>query len=91
MIIKTRKELEEIKKQLEVMHSSGEENQIIEGIEEDDDDFITNDMDDILGAIASCKEILKDKKAKFPVDVPFCGEETTFVENAIEDIKDGNT
>ena len=86
MIIKNPRSLMKIWKQLEDMHLLHQENQIDNGIEEYDDDFITNDMDDILSAIHVLKEAL-DYKSNYPKNVLFSGQEEVFVNYAIENLK----
>ena len=86
MIIKNPRALMKVWKQLENMYLTHEENQIDNGIEENDDDFVTNDMEDILSSIQLLKEAL-DSKSNYPKDILFSGQEYTFVNYAIEDLK----
>ena len=55
-------------------------------IREYDDDFITNDMEDILSAIHVLKEAL-DYKSNYPKNVVFSSQEEVFVNYAIEELK----
>ena len=86
MIIRNPRSLMKIWKQLENMHLLHEENQIDNGIEENEDNFVTNDMEDILNAIHILKKALCSK-SNYPKDVIFASQEEVFVNYAIEDLK----
>ena len=88
MIIETRKELDEISYELDGMYDVHADDRRCEGFKDDDDNFITNDMEDIYNALTICNKILEDKTTVYPKNILFCGEEKTFVEYAIESIKD---
>jgi hypothetical protein len=90
MIIETRKELDEISYELDGMYDVHADDQRCEGIKEDDENFITNNMEDIYNALTLCNKVLEEKTTVYPKNIPFCSEEVTFVEYAIESIEENN-
>ena len=90
MIIETRKELDEISYELDGMYDVHADDQRCEGVKDDDENFITNNMEDIYNALTLCNKVLEEKTTVYPKNIPFCGEEVTFVEYAIESIQENN-
>ena len=88
MIIETRKELDEISYELDGMYDVHADDQRCEGFKDDDDNFITNNMEDIYNALTLCNKVLEEKTTVYPKNIPFCGEEITFVVYAIDSIKE---
>jgi len=82
------KEIQAVIRFLEGSYDCQYDDQICEGKEEGDEDFESNNMDDIREAIETLNEVLNNKQAKYPINVYFCNCGGDFVDGAMDDVVD---